>query len=216
MDEKMIDVNIPNVGDTLIKLKYIKLWQPKGIYRTNGKVFFFVDGAGCSMAGCSMAESDFDEIFAIDKPVTGVTKAIKKFYDDKVKRGWSKGFFFFDIHGTILKPNYSFGNTPTEFYPYAKEALQFISTLHTDIVMCIYTCSHPNEIEEYLKLFGENNIRFTWVNENPEVPTDVNGYGCYDKKPYMNVLFEDKAGFSGEEDWLPVLTLMKEYYPNIV
>jgi hypothetical protein len=143
-----------------------------------------------------------------------VVKAIEKFYQDKEKRGWEKGFFFFDIHGTILKPNYEYGNTPKEFYPYAKEVLQLFSK-RKDVCMILYTCSHPHEIEEYLKLFENNNIKFDYVNENPEVVTDVNGYGCYDKKPYMNVLFEDKAGFYGEEDWLPVLKLLKEKYPDV-
>lgn len=142
-----------------------------------------------------------------------VVKAIEKFYQDKEKRGWEKGFFFFDIHGTILKPNYSYGNTPKEFYPYAKETLQYISKL-TDICMIIYTCSFPHEIEEYIKLFESYDIKFQYINENPEILTDINGYGCYDKKPYMNVLFEDKAGFSGEEDWLLVLNLLKEKYPE--
>jgi hypothetical protein len=81
--------------------------------------------------------------------------------------------------------------------------------------MCIYTCSHPHEIEEYIQLFKNNDIHFKYVNENPEIKTDLNGYGCYDKKPYMNVLFEDKAGFSGEEDWLPILNLLKEKYPDL-
>jgi len=137
-----------------------------------------------------------------------VIKAINNFYEDKPKRGWDKGYFFFDIHGTILKPNYTYGDTPKDFYPYAQETLQFISKL-SDICMIIYTCSHPNEIEEYIKLFNENGIRFQYVNENPEIKTDTNGYGCYDKKPYMNVLFEDKSGFDPMEDWEEVLEFMK-------
>jgi len=49
-----------------------------------------------------------------------------------------------------------------------------------------------------------NGINFDYVNENPEIPTNMEGYGNYDKKPYMNVLFEDKAGFLGEYDWSDV------------
>jgi hypothetical protein len=142
-----------------------------------------------------------------------VLTAIERFYNDKEKRGWDKGYFFFDIHGTILKPNYTYGNTPKDFYPYAKETLQFISKM-PDVVMCIYTCSHPHEIEEYIQLFKNNDIHFKYVNENPEIKTDLNGYGCYDKKPYMNVLFEDKAGFDPELEWEEVLLLMKEKYGN--
>jgi hypothetical protein len=80
------------------------------------------------------------------------------------------------------------------------------------VEMIIYTCSHPHEIEQYIEFFEKNNIRFKYVNENPEVKTQTNGYGCYDKKPYMNVLFEDKAGFDAETEWEPVLALMKSKY----
>jgi len=142
-----------------------------------------------------------------------INSILKNHFEYKEKRGWDKTYFFFDIHGTILKPNYTYGNTPKDFYPYAKETLQFISKL-PDVCMILYTCSHQHEIEEYIKLFEENGINFQYVNENPEVKTDLNGYGCYDKKPYVNVLFEDKAGFSGDEDWEPVLNLMREKYGN--
>lgn len=141
-----------------------------------------------------------------------ITKAIQiNHFDLKEKRNWDRTFWAFDIHGTILKPNYQYGNTPNEFYPMAKETLQYLSKI-TDIVMFLYTCSHPHEIEEYIKLFESNGIYFKYVNENPEVPTDPNGYGNYDKKPYMNVLFEDKSGFSGEEDWIKVYNLLVEHY----
>lgn len=143
-----------------------------------------------------------------------VTRALENFYRNKEKRNWDKGYFLFDIHGTILKPNYQYGNTPSEYYPMAKETLQLISKID-DIVMIIYTCSHLHEIKEYLDLFKSDNIHFKYVNENPEVPTDPKGYGNYDKKPYMNVLFEDKAGFNPETDWQEVYGLLLERYPHL-
>ena len=129
----------------------------------------------------------------------------------KEKRGWDKTYWFFDLHGTIVKPNYKAGDIPKEFYPYAKETLQYLSNLK-DIVMIMYTCSHPHEIEQYMTFFKENGILFDYVNENPEVETDLNGYGCYDKKPYMNILFEDKSGFDPETEWKLVLDFMIERY----
>jgi hypothetical protein len=142
----------------------------------------------------------------------GITHSILiNHFEYKEKRGWDKTYWFFDIHGTILKPNYQYGKIPKEFYPHAKEAMQLISKLY-DVCMVLYTCSHPHEIEQYLEFFKENNINFHYVNENPEVVTDLNGYGCYDKKPYINVLFEDKAGFNPETEWLEVLELLKEKY----
>ncbi len=132
-------------------------------------------------------------------------------FEYKEKRGWDKCYWFIDLHATVLVPNYKTNNIPKEFYPYAKETLQLLSKL-SDVCLIMYTCSHPHEIDEYLKFFEENNIHFEYVNENPEVTTDIGGYGCYDKKPYMNVLFEDKAGFDAETEWISVLNLLKENY----
>jgi len=141
----------------------------------------------------------------------GVTKAIINAFAYKITRNWDTMYWAFDIHGTILRPNYTYGSTPDEFYPMAKETLQLISKL-PDVVTFLYTCSHSNEVAEYVKLFENNNIHFKFINENPDVPTDINGYGCYDKKPYMNVLFEDKAGFDPENDWGLVLNLLTANY----
>lgn len=143
-----------------------------------------------------------------------IIRAIEKYYNEKFERNWSVGYWFIDLHGTVLKPNYQYSNITKEFYPYAKETLQLISSI-PDIIMVMYTCSHPNEIEVYLNFFKENNINFKYVNENPEVPTDVNGYGCYDKKPYMNVLFDDKASFDPYIEWKGVLELMQSKYGTL-
>jgi hypothetical protein len=91
----------------------------------------------------------------------------------------------------------------------AKETLQLISN-RKDIVMILYTCSHPHEIEQYLKFFTENGINFKYVNENLDVATDLNGYGNYDKKPYFNVVFEDKAGFDAEVEWAKIHRYFKK------
>jgi hypothetical protein len=84
-----------------------------------------------------------------------VIRAIQQSYLDKERKGFDKLYYFFDIHGTILKPNYEFGNTPKDFYPNSIEVLQFISKI-PDICMIIYTCSHPKEIEEYLSNLDSN------------------------------------------------------------
>jgi len=143
-----------------------------------------------------------------------ITRAIINAIEYTKTKDWDKMYFVFDIHGTILKPNYELGNIPKEFYPMAKEALQIISKM-SDVVMILYTCSHPHEIEQYIEYFKENDIHFAYVNENPEIKTNLEGYGCYDKKPYMNVLFEDKAGFCGDEDWASVIETIKQFKNGI-
>ena len=140
-----------------------------------------------------------------------IVNAVSNSFLVKKARGWNRIYYFFDIHGTIIRPNYKVNDVPTEFYPHAIETLQFLSN-REDICMILYTCSHPHEIEQYQRMFKEHNINFEYVNENPEVVTKPNEYGCYDKKPYMNVLFEDKAGFDGDTDWLLVLQYLKVVY----
>lgn len=132
-------------------------------------------------------------------------------FDAMEKKGWDKTYWFFDLHATIIKPNYEYGNIPKEFYPHAKEVLQMLSKLD-DVCMAIYTCSHPHEVKQYLEYFEENDIKFAFVNRNPEVETQEGGYGYYEDKPYMNVLFEDKAGFDAETEWEGVKALLIEKY----
>lgn len=125
---------------------------------------------------------------------SNVLDAINRSFNKAKEKGWDYTYWFFDIHETIIVPNYTPNNIPTEFYPYAKEALQLISK-RKDIKMHLYTCSHPHEVEQYDKLFKDNNIDFDFLEaDNPEVAN--NALGFYDYKPYFNVLFEDKAGFT--------------------
>lgn len=130
-----------------------------------------------------------------------IRKAIKTAWDKAIYKGWDKTYWALDIHQTIIKPNYKYGEIPTEFYPDAKEVLQELSK-RSDVCMFLYTCSHPEEIENYFKFFHSHDINFQFANVNPEVVSQ--GYGCYDKKPYYDVLFEDKCGFDAETDWSEV------------
>ena len=136
-----------------------------------------------------------------------IIRALENAFSLMKERGWDRIYFAIDLHGTVVKPNYSADEIPKEFYPDSKQVLQELSK-RDDIALIMYTCSHPNEIIKYMEFFQENDIIFDHVNENPEVKTDYNGYGNYEKKPYMSVLMDDKAGFDGETDW----GLIKEYF----
>lgn len=138
-----------------------------------------------------------------------ITRAIETCLRTATEKRWNKTYWAFDIHGTILKPTYKPSEISTEFYPHAKEALQELSK-RNDIVKILYTCSYPDEITQYLDYFECFGIRFDYVNENPEIADG--GYGYYKDKFYFNVLMDDKAGFDGENDWLPILTLLKNGY----
>ena len=114
------------------------------------------------------------------------------------ERKWKKMYWAIDIHGTILEPNYKYGNLPKKFFEGAKETLQEL-TNRPEICLILYTCSHPSEIVGYLQFFAGHNIYFEYVNQNPEVTTA--SYGYYVDKLYFNVLLEDKAGFNPATDW---------------
>lgn len=132
-----------------------------------------------------------------------ITKAIDNAFKLKEKRGWDKVYYFIDLHSTVVRSNYTTDDIPRDFYPGAVEVLSNLTKMD-DIVLIMYTCSHEHEIVKYVEYFKEFGIVFDYINENPEVKTDLNGYGCYDKKPYMSVLMDDKAGFDGETDWIKI------------
>ena len=122
-----------------------------------------------------------------------IVGAIEKARARAKEKNWDYTYWFFDVHEVIIKPNYEPGKIPTEFYPDAKETLQMISK-RKDIKMHMFTCSWPHEIEQYDKLFRENDIFFDFTNnKNPEVTN--NALGHYENKPYFNVCCEDKSGF---------------------
>jgi len=127
-----------------------------------------------------------------------ILKAIGQAFEKAKERKWDRTYWAFDIHQTILEPNWSNDGIPTKFYPYALETLQYISN-RPDIVMILYTCSPPHKIDLYQQLFQRHGIQFHYVNSNPEVTS--NGFEYYGQKPYFNVLFDDKAGFDPLCDW---------------
>lgn len=137
-----------------------------------------------------------------------ITRAITNCLKLVHERRWKKTYWAFDIHGTLLRPNYRKDEISTEFYPHVIETMQLIST-RKDIVKILYTCSYPHEITQYLKHFADHGIHFDYINCNPEVADG--GYGYYKDKFYFNVLMDDKAGFDGELDWIEVNKVLKDH-----
>lgn len=132
-------------------------------------------------------------------------------YQKMNERGWDTIYWAIDVHGTCIKPNYSTAEIPTEFYPIANRVLEQISN-RPDSVIILYTCSHPHEIEQYVALFAQNNIRVKYVNENPEVPDTA--LGSFSQKFYFNILLEDKAGFNPYTDWIEIYYALRELDEN--
>jgi hypothetical protein len=178
---------------------------PEGM-GTNGKIYYNLlldDKAGLYSAYLILRETVM-RIKAEIATKPSIINAIEKAFAVKQKRNWDLIYFFFDIHETILYPDYN-NTDPKRFYKDADIVLQYLST-RNDVELGLYTCSYPEEIDNYITFFSEHNIKFHHVNENLKVGNTT--YGYYEDKPYFNVLWEDKAGFNAEKDW----TSLRKYF----
>ncbi len=137
-----------------------------------------------------------------------ITRAIENCMRLAREKKWQKTYWAFDIHGTLLRPNFKKGEISREFYPHALEVMRNLNK-RKDIVKIMYTCSYPDEIRQYIEFFAGYGIHFDYINTNPEI-TD-GAYGYYKDKFYFNVLMDDKAGFDGEQDWEKIMSVMKKY-----
>lgn len=135
---------------------------------------------------------------------------IEKMLKHAEERKWYETYWFIDLHGVISKPDYRKEVKTINYYPYVKETLQFLTKKRHDIIMILFTSSYPDEIRIYMEQFEKDEILFKYVNENPEIDDSKGSFGCYDKKPYYNVLIDDKCGFEPKTDWQPIY----EYFVN--
>jgi len=135
---------------------------------------------------------------------------IEKMFKHAEDHKWYETYWFFDLHGVISEPDFKKDARELVYYPYVKETLQYISKNRPDIIMILFTSSYPDEIKIYMETLKNDDINFKYVNENPEISDHKGSFGCYDKKPYYNVLVDDKCGFSPETDWQPIY----EYFVN--
>lgn len=139
-----------------------------------------------------------------------LVKSLQNSINKMKGRGWDRLYIFVDVHETLLKPTWDKDVLPKEFYDHAIETMQEF-TKNPHMIMVIYTSSHKTDIDFYLDLCKKQGIEFSYINDNPEVVT--NEYGDYTKKPYMNLLIDDKAGFDPRKDWLPMRDFLRSLKP---
>jgi len=139
--------------------------------------------------------------------ISAVCDALDEAFRISKERKWEFFYVAIDLHKTVLYPDYD-KKFVNNFYKHASEVLQIMSG-RPDMKLIMYTCSHPEEIEQYLTFFKEHGITFLYVNKNPDVTDTL--YGDFSGKPYMNVLLEDKAGFDPNEDWAKLKKTLKKY-----
>jgi len=140
------------------------------------------------------------------KPV--LLEWLEEMFEHAKQKQWYETYHAFDVHGVISRPDYRKTETigqefTINYYPYAKETLQFLTKNRPDMILFLFTSSYPDEIDKYMEQFEKDGIHFKFVNENPDISDAKGSFGCYDKKPYWNSIWEDKAGFKPEIDWLP-------------
>jgi hypothetical protein len=135
---------------------------------------------------------------------------IDKMFKHATKHKWYHTYWFIDLHGVISKPDYRKISKTIDYYPDAKKTLKYITEHRPDIVLILFTSSYPEEIEKYVNIMKQDGIVFKYVNENPEINDGNGSFGCYDKKPYYNVLLDDKAGFNPYENWSEIYKYLSE------
>lgn len=139
-----------------------------------------------------------------------LSDAIKNAFNKKNSRGWDKWprlYVFIDLHDVIIPGTYTRNNDGRLFYPYAEEVLKRMSE-NKKFCLILWTSSHKDSINDILAWLKSYGILFDYVNENPEVKsTDLLNV---EAKEYFDLLFDDKAGFVGETDWLVIKDTLEE------
>ena len=139
-----------------------------------------------------------------------IRDAINTAFRKKKRRGWDKWpkmYVFVDLHDVIIKGTYTRKNDGREFYPYAEEVLRHM-TKDKRFCLVLWTSSHKDAIDDIYLWLCNHNIYFDYINENPECTS--NDLLDVSSKPYFDLLFEDKAGFNGDLDWLVIKNTLIE------
>lgn len=187
------------------KVMSVKEWQHENwIYVVNENTLNFADSYATYL------KTEFENGY---KP--SLLGWLEEMFEHAKNKEWYETYHGFDVHGVISKPDYrkteQVGKEfKINYYPWAKETLRFLTNHRPDMVLFLFTSSYKAEIDKYMKQFEKDGIFFKFVNENPDI-SDVKGsFGCYDKKPYWNSIWEDKAGFNPLKDWKPIY----DYFVN--
>ena len=123
----------------------------------------------------------------------------------KKVRQWPEVYFLIDLHGTIIPSgrNSEDRTDMLEFYPDAKEVLQWLSN-RKDIFIILWTSTPATRLDAVWAFFEKHNITFNYINHNPHAKDTPRS--DFSLKPYFNVVLDDRGGFEADTDW----TLIKQ------
>ena len=124
---------------------------------------------------------------------------LKKAFQDKKERGWHTLYVLVDAHGTLIRP----AHDHIEFYSGAVEVMTWFNR-RSDFKVILWTSSHQKEIDAIIKSAEKEGFYFDFINENPLEKNSERA--CFDRKPYFNILIDDKAGADPLTDWALVKT----------
>ncbi|MEG0870023.1 MAG: hypothetical protein RSD49_01610 [Hafnia sp.] len=128
-----------------------------------------------------------------------LNRAIERAYRIAQERNYNIVYWALDLHGTCIHSNYQ-QNTYNWINEDCLPALRSIAA-HEETRIILWSSLHPDEIPNVVKFFEENGIKVFAVNENHSEGNTTTGN--FDKKFYMSVIVDDKAGFD-PEDWQSV------------
>lgn len=139
---------------------------------------------------------------------------IKKSFEMKKAKGWPEIYLLVDLHGTIIPGGRSTTDKEDmlEFYYGAGEVLQWFSK-RKDIFIILWTSTPPDRIGGVLEWLKGNNIKVDFVNQNPHAKDTPRS--SFDKKPYFNIVLDDRGGFDPDTDWIAIkneLIAIGEWY----
>ena len=131
------------------------------------------------------------------------TRLIEYTWKQKIDRNWDSLYWIIDLHDTVITGVHNKFNDGAVLYPFAQETLDYLykHTVHKSI---LWTSSHDQAVDHALKKFD---IKFNYINMNPECPsTELCNFNT---KLYFNFVLDDKAAFDPNNDWLEILTALK-------
>lgn len=123
----------------------------------------------------------------------------RTFIELRPKRNWNTIYWLVDVHGVIIPGSWHRENDFQFIAPECKEVLKWISNKN-DQRLILWTSSYKTELDLLKIWLGSHGIIVDWINENPtEEHTE---YADFSRKPYFNILIDDKGGMDPMYDWL--------------
>jgi hypothetical protein len=135
-----------------------------------------------------------------------IKQTLEREWAKKVKRNFDTFYVAVDLHDTIIKSNYD--GIATDIFKEAIPCLSYLSS-RSDIILILWTGTHPNEIDIYKDMLAPYGISFDFINENPLEKGDL--LSNFNQKFYFNLLLDDKAGFDPHIDYQDVLDFFKNH-----